>query len=235
MFKFLIYRGIYYLRVIFGEGPEEPLTEQSQHLLNEAKQQAQHIWEMRQRRFEERLAGCRDLFEPFVPENPPTGTQPTSPTLWHQLDRIFVEYYGLQGNPLIGSVEDEAYKTRRRYARKVGSLLGEGLGFRAVLWLQKIPGCTSLPLLTESSVSAMWKLCCSTFYKKQLSLVSVILPRLTGPHLLLNKLHRWIEPFAEPLGDRGVGCDYVSSVQRFLRPAAQRRNVVFMRVGLFLC
>lgn len=44
------------------------------------------------------------------------------------------------------------------------------------------------------------------------------------------KLYKWIEPFAESTELHAAGCDYVSSIYKFLRPHPDKRDRVFAEV-----
>ena len=93
-----------------------------------------------------------------------------------KLGCIFRKHYGEHATlMLIGRTDGSACKVRDLYVGDVATLLGP-LGpwyeSRAIARLNRPSGGGSLPFLCVSSVCGIWQVCQSTFYTRQLSLVS---------------------------------------------------------------
>lgn len=239
MFKHLLYRGMEDILIIFNAGPAVP-PEEIRKDLCEANSRAEPVWNDKAKTLSARRARCKTILDPVVARNSlgePGEFRPFPSKLAPKLDAVFSRHYKSHEPDrflLIGKTEEDAYRVQEEYVHEVGLLLGsvrQSYRSRAITQLGKVYGRSSMPLLSISSVSALWLLCQTTYYKKQLSLVSRTHSRVD---LLadssLVKLHRWVEPFAESLGTKDVGCDYVSSMDRIFKPNEDEGISAFVMV-----
>lgn len=178
MLKYLLYHGIKGILTVFSDSyAEDPSS--IQNLLDEANSEAALVWMDRETPFLVRQERCRKILSPVLKLNKPEGVGFTRPpkSVTDGLSRIFNRVYTASDELLlIGRTDEQAYKAQDEYAVEVGALLepmGPQYKSRAITTLQRVYGQGSLPLLCISSVSGIWQLCRSTFYKRQISLVSL--------------------------------------------------------------
>ena len=179
MFMNLLFRGMYDIFAIFNENEEAPASE-VQSKLSEANDKAKRVWNDKEKSFLLRKTECGQIMRGILKSNKDCEDAVSTgvPQLvGERLSHIFTKHYGQANLMLIGRTTEEAYTVQDRYASEVVRLLWEETKddrckSRAVVRLQTVYGASSMPLLCTSSVSAMWQLCTSSFYKKQLFLVS---------------------------------------------------------------
>lgn len=239
MFKYLLLGAMEDLIVIFNDSEAAPATEVRQRI-DAANAKAAPVWEDGMVPLSDRSRKCREILDPALrvkTKRPETSSQDFKPApvcVGGKLSQIFKEHYGKSDAlMLIGRTDNRAYEVQDRYEREVGEVLGKlkpQYESRAITRLGKVYGRGSLPLLCMSSVWGLWRLCQSAFYTRQLSLVSLVRPLCQSPRLASPKLYRWIQPFAGSSSMRRVGCDYASSVQRFLQPVSVKRITTLSRV-----
>jgi hypothetical protein len=188
MFKYLLYRGIEDILMIFNDADVVPVSD-IRTLLGKANARAAPLWMDETISFTDRQAACKEILDPVIRMN--TGTKakrfrrvPRSVT--RKLNRIFRRFYGEPDSLLlIGRTDERAYEVQDRYARIVAKVLGKvkpEYQSRAITRLRKVYGRGSLPLLCMSSVSGMWQLCKSSFYRRQIYLVSSPCPLCRSPY-----------------------------------------------------
>ena len=96
-----------------------------------------------------------------------------------ELNAIFHQHYDAPEKYLLfGCTGDEAYDIQDKYALSMVALLRTidvWYVSKAHLCLRKMYGRGApLPLLCRSSIEAMWKVCKSSYYRRQISLVSLV-------------------------------------------------------------
>jgi hypothetical protein len=179
MFKHLINRGIGDIFVIFKKSTSDSMPEVRASLAR-ANKAAAPVWNDSQRSFGDRRAKCEAIWKPVsdgilsAPRNT-AGAMP-SKIVWY-IDEIFNKYYHSENYHLIGRADEESYGVQEQYANEVSARLASiknEYGARALVCLGKAYGRSSIPLLSESSVGALWDLCCTSYYQKQLSVVSLV-------------------------------------------------------------
>lgn len=179
MLKYLLFHGIKAILTVFNDSYAEDPS-RIQNLLDEANSEAALVWLDKETPFLVRQERCRSILSPVLKLNKPEGETFTraSKSVTDELSRIFNRVYTTSDELLlIGRTDEEAYKVQDEYAVQVGALLepmGPHYKSRAITTLQRVYGQGSLPLLCISSVSGIWQLCWSAFYKKQISLVSLL-------------------------------------------------------------
>ena len=179
MFMFLLFRGIQDILVIFNSSPAAPVPE-VRDLLNEANAEAAVVWNDEDLPFPARWVACTEILQGVVKQNETftAGNFEGVPEATvERLSKIFRRHYPQEKFLLMGCADEEAYEVQEGYAREVARLLGtksKSFESRATTRLGKAYGRTALPLLCMSSVSALWKVCQSPFYKSQISLVSSV-------------------------------------------------------------
>jgi hypothetical protein len=186
MFLYLLYRAMEDVLIIFNSAPA-PSPQVIEDLLRKANVKARPLWSHLGTPFLTRQIQCREILDPVVRMNlfGDGNPQAVPRSVTGELNTIFRKHYA-SGNSvhsagltaevlLIGRTDDRAYEVQDNYAIDVAILLGTvdpKFESRALTRLGKVYGRGSLPLLCMSSVAAMWELCRSTFYKRQISLVS---------------------------------------------------------------
>ena len=179
MLKYLLFHGIKAILTVFNDSHAEDPS-RIQNLLDEANSEAALVWLDKEMPFLVRQKRCRSILSPVLKLNKPEGAAFTraSKSVTDELSRIFSRVYATSDELLlIGRTDEQAYKLQDEYAIKVGALLepmGPQYKSRAITALQRVYGQGSLPLLCISSVSGIWQLCRSSFYKRQVSLVRLL-------------------------------------------------------------
>ena len=179
MFSYLLYRGLRDIWSIFNTAGAISPAEILQRL-EEANTEAVKVWSDEDRPFVTRLETCKTIIDPVANLILPSTSvtfNPIPEKVAGGLDTIFAKHYNPGNYLLIGRTEHEAQEAQRRYAQEVAILLGleyKPYETRALFYLGRVYGCTSIPLLSLGSVLAMWDLCRSPFYRRQLSLVSIV-------------------------------------------------------------
>jgi len=177
MFKYLLFGAMETVLTIFNSADAVP-TSDIQELLKEANAKAAPLWKDKATPFTIRQAQCKEILDPVVRLNLAKGGkfEAVPSSVVNGLNTIYEKFYsGSDALLLIGQTDERAYKVQDEYGRAVASLLGTvGPDYesRATTCLQQVYGKGSLPLLCTSSASGMWKLCASSFYRRQTSLVS---------------------------------------------------------------
>jgi hypothetical protein len=184
MFKYLLYRAIRTGIILFNNG-EAPGLEQCKREINDYNGKAEILWKS-SRKFSERRKTCESLLGMTVPslryvkvnvhEN---DIRRFPASIEKELNDIFDRHYDTREKCLLfGRTDDEAYKVQDGYALAVAGLLEKvdvRYASRVHVCLRKIYGRGApLPLLCSSSVKAMWEVCKGMYYKRQISLVSVM-------------------------------------------------------------
>ena len=167
--------------VIFDSGQAVEPSKISK-LLKRANDSAELIWEDEDIPFSTRVIRCEEILDPVVNQNlmhsGPVMEVPE--TIVSELGRLFRKFYNKTSDLLlIGQTHERAYEVQDKYAREVAEILGAVDArhkSRAITRLQKVYGRGSMPLLCVSSVSGLWRLCRSPFYRKQTALVSSFFP-----------------------------------------------------------
>jgi hypothetical protein len=173
----VLFRGIEDILVIFNGAPASPV-QAIRNLVDDANRKAEPIWKNNDLDFKSRLGECRAILDLAFTEDQrskPGQHRPVPSAVAEILDRIFRKHYSSSDFLLIGRADEDSYRIQDAYAREVGrsiGLINSSYESRAITCLGKAYGKTSIPLLCMSSVSALWQVCQSSFYKKQLSLVS---------------------------------------------------------------
>jgi hypothetical protein len=178
MFKYLMFRAIEDILMIFNDAAAVPPLDIRKSLRN-ANTRAAPLWRDEAVPFIERQAACREILNPVIKMNTVSkaGNFKAVPfSIVDEIDNIFRHFYS---EPdlllLIGRTDERAYKVQDKYGRVVATLLGtvdSAYESRAITRLRKAYGRGALPLLSMSSASGIWQLCRSSFYKKQIYLVS---------------------------------------------------------------
>lgn len=184
MFKSLLLAGVMDILVIFNNARSLPSTE-AQQLVERANEEAALVWRHDKGGATTRLSRCRDITSEVVRKVTASNSKnvvhhAVPGSLCERLDDVFTRHYGgPDGHLLIGRADDDAYVAQEGYGAEVIGLLSserDAWKSRAMVRIGKVYGYPSLPLLSVGSIDAMWKVCTSTFYKKQLSLVSSTRP-----------------------------------------------------------
>lgn len=180
MFKYLLYQAMEDALVIFNTAEAAPVT-QTNNLIDVADAKAEPLWRDEAIPLLTREAECRAVYAECISLNEPVSKenrQPVPASAVAGLDRIFKKHYDTPDKFLLfGRTDDAAYEVQDRYAREVAALLGtihRRFESRALTRLRKMYGRGSLPLLSEKSVTAMWEACKSSYYGRQMSLVSSV-------------------------------------------------------------
>ena len=175
-----MFRGVHDIMRIFNDLEGVDCVDTLQQHIDSANAQAKPIWDDLEAPFSMRLARCQLILDPVVNQIAEAGSWRRSAvpaSIGDRLDQIFHRHYNQDNLSLIGCADSSAYEVQDGYARDVVSLLratNTGYAARAMVVLGKVYGSTAIPLLSISSVSALWNLVNSAFYKKQLSLVSLV-------------------------------------------------------------
>ena len=181
MFQYLILRGISDILRIFNHLEEVDSADILQQNIDNANAQAKLIWDDLEVPFSMRLVRCQLILNPVVNQVAKRRAEEhvaVPASVAEHLDDIFHRHYNRSNFSLIGCADSSAYEVQEKYAREIVSQLRKidlGCAARATVVLGKVYGSTAIPLLSISSVSALWDLANSTFYKKQLSLVSSVI------------------------------------------------------------
>lgn len=182
MFKYLILAGLEDILIVFDSAGGRSMDSLEPGLVA-ANKSAGRVWKFSKERFAVRLHECKKIVDPalkgvFRSELETHNAVPGH--LGDKLDEIFTKYYQKDSHLLIGRAEDEAMATHDTYAREIINSLAPESGVqksRAFVRLGKVYGYTSIPLLCARSIETLWvTICCSAFYKRQLSLVSLTHP-----------------------------------------------------------
>lgn len=155
--------------------------------LTQANEAAAPVWNDSRMSFGDRRAKCEEIWEPVLTRifSTPENTANATPSeIMQKLDEIFQNHYHPGNYHLIGRADEESYDVQERYANEVSELMASirnEYGARALARLGKAYGCSSIPLLSKSSVKALWELCNSSYYKQQLSMVSFVCLQIIQP------------------------------------------------------
>jgi hypothetical protein len=178
MFKYLMYRGVEDILMIFNDAKAAPVSD-VRKLLKKANAKAAPIWMDREVSFLDRQAKCNEILDPVIRKNSSSmvGSFEQVPSaVVGGLNNAFKRFYPTFDELLlIGRTDEQAYEAQDGYAVEVAKILGavnRGYESRAITRLRKAYGRASLPLLCISSVSGIWELCRSAFYRKLVYLVS---------------------------------------------------------------
>lgn len=192
MLKYMLYRAISTELVLFSALEAPPLATCEKELIK-YNQEAREIWNSSMSFFDRQQA-CEALLTKAVPslQHVPRHMEhydlrrfPTS--FEGRLNAIFEEHYTSKDKWLLfGRTDKEAYDVQDRYAISVVEFFSDmdvQYASKACLSLRAIYGRGApLPLLCESSISAMWEVCQDSYYKRQLTLVS-------GHHVAVQERH----------------------------------------------
>ena len=178
------------LLIIFNDSEAVPPGEILADL-HRANLAARSIWNDRKKSLTVRWTECDRILGPVIGRNLTAkrmGFVPIPLAASRGLDEVFLKHYGTpDGHMLIGKAQEASYDVQDLYALEVGKLLGsfqQKYRSRAITQLGKAYGRSSMPLLSISSVAALWKMCKSKYYRDQLSLVGLTYPcvgQLTDP------------------------------------------------------
>jgi len=182
MFKYMLYRAMRTGIFVFNTG-EAPHLDQCKREMNNYNAKADLLWKSGGR-FSERRRTCENLLGMTAPSlkhlnhvvlEDDLRRFPSS--IENELNLIFQRHYDTEEKyMLLGRADNKAYKVQDGYAMEVAKLLekiDDEYSLRAQLCLRKIYGRGApLPLLSSASVEAMWEVCKSEYYKRQISLVS---------------------------------------------------------------
>jgi hypothetical protein len=179
MFLYLLHKAIEDILIIFNDA-DAPSPADAEQALQMANEKAEPLWKNEETPFPERQAQCQEILRPILElymKEKPGEFHPVSDLVANGLNQIFKKHYNTPGKfLLIGRTDDQAYQVQDGYAREVAAFLGRNLGgpreARTIIMLRKAYGRGTLPLLCMSSASALWELCQSSFYRRQLFLVS---------------------------------------------------------------
>ena len=174
MFKYILLRGVDDIRFIFSTSEAPPVADVRRQIRT-ANEDAEVVWQTPGRMRVDRMVECKAILSPALGAVPSSLDGAKIPeSLASRLDRIFAASYA-GGWAMIGRAEDEAYANQSRYAAEVEKVISsdrKNIKSRVIMRLGKAYGHTAIPLLSASSVSAVWDACRSDFYRRQLALVS---------------------------------------------------------------
>ena len=178
MFKYLLFRGLEVTFKIFTES-KTPLPCDVQPLLESINIQTRAIWDNLDILPAIPEVKCKELSSPLFDLDDPKDEsllQTMTPEILEVVDKIFSKHYGNKESMLlIGRTDNQAYQVQHQYASEVAKLLGHISSehkSRAMIYLGPVFGRSSMPLLCPSSIRWLWRLCRSSYYTKQISLVS---------------------------------------------------------------
>lgn len=180
MFKYVLYRAVVNTGQIFCS-IETPTALKCKQAIQEYNRRAKPVWECKERGFLERQRVCDNILDEVFSEfcDPPTheDVQRVPGSIVKRLDAIFNQHYGSFALCLLfGRTDEDALEVQERYALSVIKTLGRTdprHEARAHLYLRKMYGRGApLPILTVQSASAIWRVCKSLHYQRQISLVS---------------------------------------------------------------
>lgn len=178
MFKYLLYRTVEDVLIVFSAARATPPA-QIEDLIDQANAKAEPIWRDQETLLLTKEDQCRDIFAECISLNEAVkgkGHVAVPASIVDDLDDIFLKHYNSPEKFLLfGRTDDVAYEVQDRYAREVATLLGtvrRRFESRALTRLRKMYGRGSLPLLSEGSATAMWAVCKSSYYRRQIFLVS---------------------------------------------------------------
>lgn len=176
MFKYLLYWGITDIVCIFSSSKAVFSVDTLRRRLRDADRETGVIWTHPTKSFTTRLQECKEILEPLIHRAVKVSTFSGIPSqVAEKLDGIFRRHYERSDFLLIGCTEYDSYSLQQKYSDEIVSLLepiDQGYASRALALLGKAHGRTSIPLLCLSSVAALWEICKSSFYRRQLKLVS---------------------------------------------------------------
>ena len=181
MLKYMLYQALCMGIVLFSDVEAPPLDVCKQEF-DDYNRQAGALWN-NSRSFSDRQKSCKRLLEVAVPslgwipekvEDEDLRRFPAS--LEGPLNAIFKEHYGSKDKWLLfGRTDEKAYDVQDRYALSVvRHLESVDTRYASKAWLSLRGLCgrgAPLPLLCESSISAMWEVCNDSYYKRQVALV----------------------------------------------------------------
>jgi hypothetical protein len=162
--------------IIFNHAEAAP-AQAMQSVIDVANNQAERIWKDKSKTFTARRAECDAVLSPVIKLNflaPPGKFNRPPSSITGKLDELFRNHYGPDELLMIGQATEEAYHVQDLYARELSTMLGtirDSYASRAITSLGKMYGKTSIPLLSIASVSWLWEVCQSCYYKRQLSMV----------------------------------------------------------------
>lgn len=181
MFKYLLIRSFRTGIFIFSDEGAPPV-DHCKRKVEEYNSAAELLWRSPAKLFNRQQA-CEGLLSIAAPELkladtlPPKENHKCFPaSIEEELDKIFHQHYDTVDKYfLFGRADDEAYKVQDAYALAVASLLGcldDRYEARVHLCLRATYGHGApLPLLSGSSITAMWEVCREQYYQSQISLV----------------------------------------------------------------
>lgn len=191
----MLYRAVRTGIVLFSDA-EAPSLAVCKNEFDEYNEHARAVWNS-SLSFSTRQNTCEDLVATSIPslqyvqqnvEDKDLRRFP--PFVEGQLNAIFEEHYSSKDKWLLfGRTEKKGYDLQDLYASSVVELLAgvdAQYASKACLCLRAIYGRGApLPLLCESSISAMWEVCKDSYYKRQITLVSWFHLTLQTQNLLL--------------------------------------------------
>ena len=139
MFKYLIFRAIEDVLMIFNDADAVP-TAHVQELLEEANSKAAPLWWDEATPFIDRQAACRKILDPIIKMNSAVKVhefRKVPCSIVGALDEIFRRFYNKPSVLLlIGRTDEQAYEIQDDYARAIVELLGNvdpAYGCRAII------------------------------------------------------------------------------------------------------
>jgi hypothetical protein len=188
MLKYMLYRVICTGIILFGD-VEAPSLDVCEREFDEYNEHARAVWNS-SLSFSTRQNACENLVMTSIPslqhiqqniEDEDLRRFP--PFIESRLNAIFKEHYSSKDKWLLfGRTDEKAYDVQDLYASSVVEFLAgveARYASKACLCLRAIYGRGApLPLLCESSISAMWEVCKDSYYKRQITLVSWFHPTL---------------------------------------------------------
>jgi hypothetical protein len=177
MFKYLLIRGMQDLRYVFDAAPAVS-PEEIKTLLESANSSVRDVWEDKEASFQERMETCAKAVGPVIDMNAQGDVgefRKVPKGVPDSLGRAFNEFYSGEDLLLVGRADKYAYRVQELYASRVEEMVAGSRRSRSrvVTRLGKAYGQNSMPLLSMSSAAGLWRLCCSPFYKRILSLVGL--------------------------------------------------------------
>lgn len=180
MFKFVLYRAVETTANIFCS-LQAPAVAKCQEAIEDYNRRAKPVWKSRDRGFLDRQQACQvildDIFSRFCDLPDIEDTQPVPTSVVKRLDTLFGQHYRSHEVCLLfGHTGEDALEVQDRYGLSVAELLRQTCPkqeARAHLFLRKMYGRGApLPILTVRSAAAIWRVCNSHYYQRQISMVS---------------------------------------------------------------
>jgi hypothetical protein len=179
MLKYLLFRGMVdILMMFYCDG-----SQNSSHVwttLEKADAKAAAVWEDGEEPLGTRAAEYRATVRSVVDSNLPKERilQLVLPSLAKRLREIFEKFYGTRDSlRLIGQTNDQAHKAQLDYINAIVDSMQEvapKFTSHLVARFKEVRKRNSIPLLSVRSVSGLWQLCQSPFYRRVISLVSTL-------------------------------------------------------------